>query len=141
MQVKSWLVECRIKAIYPLVGSGPAGGVLSVGVFLRDHSLYLYKFRRKPCKTPKGKVDKHDQGLNLAPTIYQFESRTTLPLVRHISSGTYLVHKHLCFDNQSLLWLILENLCQIIIFEWLKEESLSKWSWHKDLCLLQVMQR
>ena len=42
------------KANCPLVGPGPIGGVPSVGVFLRDPSLYLREFRRKPRKTPNG---------------------------------------------------------------------------------------
>ena len=35
------LVGCRVKANCPLVGPRPVGGVLSVGVFLRDPSAYL----------------------------------------------------------------------------------------------------
>ena len=35
------LIGCRVKANCPLVGPGPVGGVLSMGVFLRDSSLYL----------------------------------------------------------------------------------------------------
>ena len=31
-----WLVGCRDKANYPLVGPGPVVGMLSVGVFLKD---------------------------------------------------------------------------------------------------------
>ena len=40
---------CGIKANCPYVGPGPADGrgVISVGVFLRDPSPYLRKFRRK----------------------------------------------------------------------------------------------
>ena len=38
-----WLV-IGLKSIVPLVGLGPIGGVHSVGVFLRDPSLYLGKF-------------------------------------------------------------------------------------------------
>ena len=48
------------------------GAVPSVGLFLRDLSPYLRKFKRKPRKTLIGYVDKHDRGLNPAPTIYQF---------------------------------------------------------------------
>ena len=33
---------------------GPRPGMPSVGVFLRDPSPYLRKFRRKPRKTPNG---------------------------------------------------------------------------------------
>ena len=51
--------------------------MLSVGVFLRDPSPYLREFRRKPRKTPNGYVDKRDQGLNLAPPVYQFLSAAT----------------------------------------------------------------
>ena len=44
-----WLVVgCKLKANCPLVGPGSIGGVLSVGVFLRDPSPYLCVFRRKP---------------------------------------------------------------------------------------------
>ena len=39
------LLGCRIKANYLHVGSGPAGGVPSMGVFLRDPSPYLSEFR------------------------------------------------------------------------------------------------
>ena len=53
-------------------GPRPIGGVPSVGVFLRHPSLYLREFRRKPRKTPNGLVDKRDQGLNLAPPVFQF---------------------------------------------------------------------
>ena len=47
-----WLIGCRVKANCSLVGLGPVGGVQSVGIFLRDPSLYLLEFRRKPQKTP-----------------------------------------------------------------------------------------
>ena len=43
---------CRIKANCPLVRPGPVRIVPSVGVFLRDPSLYLREFLRKPRKTP-----------------------------------------------------------------------------------------
>ena len=46
-------------------------------VFQRDSSPYLSKFRRKPRKTPNGKVDKRDRGMNLAPPIYHFLSAVT----------------------------------------------------------------
>ena len=63
---------CRfLKVNCPLLGPGPTGGVPSVGVFLRDPSLYLRKFRWKPLKTPNYKVDKHDWRLNLEPPVYQ----------------------------------------------------------------------
>ena len=42
-----WLVCCRVKASFPLVGPRPAEEVPSLGVFLRDPSLYLRKFRKK----------------------------------------------------------------------------------------------
>ena len=46
---------CMNKANYPLVGPGPTGGgIPSAGVFLRDPSLYLRKFRRKQLKTSNG---------------------------------------------------------------------------------------
>ena len=47
------------------------------GVFLRDPSPYIREFRRKTRKTPNGKVDKRDRGLNLAPPVFQFRA---LPL-------------------------------------------------------------
>ena len=34
MLLVGWLVNCRLKANFPLVGPGPIGGVPSVGVFL-----------------------------------------------------------------------------------------------------------
>ena len=41
------LVGCRIKDNCPLVGPGPVGGMTSGrGIFLRDPSPYLCKFRR-----------------------------------------------------------------------------------------------
>ena len=46
------LVGCSVKASCPLVGPRSVGGVLSVGVFLRDPSTYLSEFRRKSRKTP-----------------------------------------------------------------------------------------
>ena len=48
-----WLV-LGFESNCPLVGPGTIGGVLSVGVFLRDPSPYLGEFRRKPLKTPNG---------------------------------------------------------------------------------------
>ena len=62
---------CRIKANCPLVEPGPTGGMPSVSFFLRDPSPYL-RVRRKLRKTPIGKVEKCDRGLNLAPLIYHF---------------------------------------------------------------------
>ena len=50
---------CRIKAYCPLMGSGPAGGVPSVKVFLRDLSPHLHKFWRKSQETPNGYAHKH----------------------------------------------------------------------------------
>ena len=70
--VKGLLVGCKVKANCSLVGPGLTGGVPFVGVFLRDPSPYLSKFRRKPRKTRNGLVDKSDQGLNLASPIFQF---------------------------------------------------------------------
>ena len=66
-----WLVV-GFKAKCPLVGPGPIGGMPSVGVFLRDPSKFLREFRRKPRKTPNGKVDKRYQDLNVAPPVFQF---------------------------------------------------------------------
>ena len=43
-----------IKASFPHGGPGPARGMPADGVFLRDPSLYLREFRRKPLKTPNG---------------------------------------------------------------------------------------
>ena len=81
MFLSGWLIGCRIEANYPLMGLGPTGGMPSVGFFLRDPIPYLRQFRRKPWKNPSGQVDKLDQGLNLAPLIYQSERRTVQPLV------------------------------------------------------------
>ena len=47
VDIDGWLVVCRLKANYPLVGPGPIVGVPSMGVFLRDPSKYLREFRRK----------------------------------------------------------------------------------------------
>ena len=58
------MVGCRLKANCRLVGPRPIGGLLSVGVFLRDPNPYLREFRRKPRKTPDSQVDKRDRGLN-----------------------------------------------------------------------------
>ena len=49
-----WLVGCRLKANCPSMEPGLTGDVPSVGVFPRDSSPYLRKFRRKPRKTPNG---------------------------------------------------------------------------------------
>ena len=46
------LVDCRIESNCP--GTGTIGGMPSVGVFLKDPSPYLRKFRRKPWKIPNG---------------------------------------------------------------------------------------
>ena len=62
---------CRVKANCSLVGPGHIEEVPSVGIFLRDPSTYLRKFRRKPQKTRNGEVDKPDRGLNLALPFYQ----------------------------------------------------------------------
>ena len=63
-----WLLDLR-----------PMSGVPSVGIFLKDPSPYLYEFRKKSRKTPKGWVDKRDRGMNLAPPVHQFF--LVLPLV------------------------------------------------------------
>ena len=52
--IVSSLVGCKLKANCLLVGPRPIGGMPSMGVFLRDHNLYLCEFRRKPQKTPNG---------------------------------------------------------------------------------------
>ena len=51
-----WLivVGCRFESNCPLVGPGIIGGMLSVGVFLRDPNPYLREFWRKPRKTQYG---------------------------------------------------------------------------------------
>ena len=41
------VLGCRIKAKCPLVGPEPIGGVLSVGIFLRDPRPHLREFQRK----------------------------------------------------------------------------------------------
>ena len=48
------MLDCRIKANCLLVGLGPVGRMSSMGVFLRDPSLYLHEFWRKWQKTSKG---------------------------------------------------------------------------------------
>ena len=52
-------------------------GVPFVRVFLRDPIPHLLEFWRKPRKTPNGKVDKWERGMNLAPPVYQFLSAAT----------------------------------------------------------------
>ena len=54
---------CRNKANCPHAGPGPIRGMFSMGIFLMDPSSYLRK------------VDKRDQGLNLAPPLYQFRAQ------------------------------------------------------------------
>ena len=55
-----WVVGLRPVVLGPglkanfLAGPGPVERVPSMGVFLKDLSPYLRKFRRKPRKTPKG---------------------------------------------------------------------------------------
>ena len=53
-------------------GPGTIIGMPSAGVFLRDPSVYLHKFRRKPRKTPKDMVDKRDREMSPAPPVNQF---------------------------------------------------------------------
>ena len=48
-----------------------------MGAFLRYPRLYLHEFRTKARKTPNGKVDKRDRGMNLAPPVCQFLSAAT----------------------------------------------------------------
>ena len=50
------------------------GRVSSAGVFIRDPNPYLREFRRKLPKTPNGKVDKCDRGLNLAFPVLKFRA-------------------------------------------------------------------
>ena len=64
-----------VKADCLNIGPRPIGGLPSVGVFLRDPSPYLRKFRRKPWKTFNGYVNKRDWLLNLALPIYQFRAQ------------------------------------------------------------------
>ena len=52
---------CEVKASCPHMEPGLAGGVASVGVFLKDLSPYLCQFGGKPRKTPNGKVEKRDR--------------------------------------------------------------------------------
>ena len=46
--------DVGVKADCLKKGPRPIGGLPSMGVFLRDPSPYLRKFRRKPRKTPNG---------------------------------------------------------------------------------------
>ena len=58
---------CKIKANCPHVGPGPMDGG---GVFLRDPSLNLCEFQRKPWNTLNGWVDKLEPELNSVPPVY-----------------------------------------------------------------------
>ena len=52
--IPQWSVGRRNKTNGQLMGPGPIGGMSSVGVFLKDPSLYLREFQIKPQKTPNG---------------------------------------------------------------------------------------
>ena len=105
-------LSCRFNANCPLVGLEPKGGVPSVLVFLRDNSPYLCEFRRKPWKTPNGKVDKRDQGLNLAPAF-------SAVALRHWW-GFLLFQKQNVFETQKLCDLVtLQILPHSLSLSWL----------------------
>ena len=55
--------------------------MLSMGIFLRDPSSYLRKFRRKPRKTPKDKVDNRDRDGTRHLSSTRLERRPAQPLV------------------------------------------------------------
>ena len=52
--LKCRLVGCMFESNCPHVERSTIDGMPSVGVFLRDTSPYLHKFRRKRGKTPNG---------------------------------------------------------------------------------------
>ena len=70
---------CRFEANCPLVGPGPIGGVLSVGVFLRDPSPYFTWVSKVTTENSErlGRQVRLGLGLNLAPPVFQFRA---LPL-------------------------------------------------------------
>ena len=57
-QAPGWLVGCRIKVNYPLVGRGSATGVPSIGVFLRDPSPDFTRHSKKTTENSK-RVGQH----------------------------------------------------------------------------------
>ena len=67
-------------------GPGTIGGMPSVGVFLRDTSLYLHELRRKPRKTLKGNVDKRDRELN--PAFFGLPVLSIEPLGPWVTKGS-----------------------------------------------------
>ena len=118
-------------------GPRPMSGTPSVGVFLRDPSPYLREFWRNPRKTPNGLVNKRVRGLNLAPSVYQFERRTTQPLVGPLrwqkimrqapisikikTRNTCLFSKYECnFQNRGHLYAL--KITPTLIF-WVKKPS------------------
>ena len=58
---RGWLVGCRLKSIFPLMGPGTIGCRPCMGAFLRDPSPYLREFKKKTRKTVNGKVYKRDR--------------------------------------------------------------------------------
>ena len=85
-------LSCLFKVNCPLVGPGPIGRLPFLGVFLRDFSPYLRDCWRKPWNIPNGLVDKSDQGLNLAPPVYQLWAQNRFAT-----------------DRDALLWNLLSN--------------------------------
>ena len=99
--VKSCVV--RIKANCSHLGTGPMGEVPSVGVSLRDPSVYLHKFQRKPWKTQMARSTSVTRVLTWHLPSTSFKHRTAQPLLGLYSEESDIIYKKIYYNVNILL--------------------------------------